>query len=90
MDVDPSDSFSVKFRALEKFKRLAVAGKGSLGYRGQQAKDLSPIPEVPASQFSEDEHMAQNPFVAEQGPKLFVPTAEVIDPDGGVDQDHAA
>jgi hypothetical protein len=65
MDVDPSDPFSVQFRALEKFKRLAVPGKGDLGQGTKKAQNLPPVPQVPASQFSENKHVPKHLFAAE-------------------------
>jgi hypothetical protein len=90
VDVDPPDSFSLQFRALEKFKRLAVPGKRGLRQGRKKAKNLTPVPQVPASQFSENKHVPKHLFTAEQRLEPFVPPAEVVDPDGGVDEDHAA
>ncbi len=65
MDVDPTDPFSVQFRALEKFKRLAVPGKGGLGQCSKKAQDFPPVPKVPASQFSENKHVPEHLFSPE-------------------------
>ncbi len=65
MDVDPSDPFSVQFRTLEKFKRLAVPGKGGLGQCSKKAQNLPSVPEVPASQFSENKHVPEHLFSSE-------------------------
>jgi hypothetical protein len=59
-------AFSVQFRVLEKFKRLVVPCKGSLGHCGKKPQDLPPVPQVPASQLSENKHVPEHLFTAEQ------------------------
>ena len=90
MDIDPADSQAVQMLLFEKPERLLVPGQRGLRQRDKKIQDLSPVPQVPAGQLPQDEWMPQNLFVTEQGTKPVVSPAEMIDPNGGIDQDHAA
>jgi hypothetical protein len=67
-----------------------MSGQGRLWQRVEKIQDLPPVTQGSAGEFPQDKWVSQNPFVMEQGSKPVVSPAEMIDPYGGIDQDHAA
>jgi hypothetical protein len=50
---------------------------------------ISPIAQRPACQLTDDEGMGQHFSAFQEGPKHAVSSAQMIDPDGRVDEGHA-
>jgi hypothetical protein len=56
----------------------------------QEIEDLFPVLEVTARQFPDHEWMAEHFPVMEERSQAGVAPAEVLDPHGGINEDHAA
>lgn len=76
--------------AIEKFHDFRMIGNLWGGKCRQIGQDGRPAQEVSACQFSEDKRMNRNGFSLEQVNQIPVGPAEVIDPDGGIDEDYHA
>ncbi len=88
MDVDPAQSRSHRFVKLEKCQRFVVLDDGTLRKRLKQGQDLGPLVQTTARELTDDERVTRHFPVSQQRTELVVAASQVIDPDGGVDQDH--
>src|SRR5574337_16606 len=89
MGVHPPNSASVEPLALNEFQDFAMLCQPGSRQGLQQNQHLSTIPQGTARQFPDDERVCQHLLFVEKTYQFSVAGAEVIDPDGSVDQDHA-
>lgn len=66
-----------------------MIGNGSFQQRFQQVKNLIAFVQVAAGQFTDHKRMTQDLVILKQRPEALVPSPQVINPYGGVNQDHA-
>ncbi len=90
MGVDPADGFAVKPVVFDEDHGLLVRGELGLGQRIKKREDLFSLSDVSAGQFANDEFVPEDDSFIQNVGKVIVTLAEVIDPDGGVDKNHAA
>src|SRR6516225_2856651 len=89
MRIDPADPLAVQVLALNHAHHFLMLGDLRLGQSLEQSKDLHPIAQPPACQLTDDEGMGQHLTDFQEGPKHAVSSAQMIDPDGRVDEGHA-
>src|SRR2546430_4016889 len=89
MDVHPPNSVSVEPLVLYEFQDFAMLCHLCFRQSLQQSEHLSTIPQGTTRQFPDDERVRQHLLFVEKTRQLSVAGAEMIDPDGSIDQDHA-
>ena len=58
MNVDPTDSFSVKGSSINQMQRFRMTGNLQSWQSRQQVQDFGPISQVAAGKFADDEWMS--------------------------------
>src|SRR5438132_10287028 len=89
MRIDPAYPPAMQPLALNNAHHFLVLRPLRLGQGLEQGKDLLPVAQNPACQLTDDERMDQHLRVLQEGLELAVSSAQVIDPDGRVNEDHA-
>jgi hypothetical protein len=89
MRIDPADPLTVQMLALNHKHHFLMLGDLRFGQSLEQSKDLHPIAQCPACQLTDDEGMGQHLTAFQEGPKHAVSSAQMLDPNGRVDEGHA-
>jgi|SRR6516225_1033880 len=89
MRIHPANPLAVQLLALNHTHHFLMLGDLRLRQSLEQSKDLLTIAQRPARQLTDDEGMGHHLTVFQEGPKHAVSNAQMIDPDGRVDEGHA-
>ena len=88
MDIDIAEANPDQPANLNEMQDLFMADDRRLREGLQEPQNFSSVSQVSAGQFADDMGMAEHdPFVEERG-EPFAPMPEVLNPNGGIDQDH--
>jgi hypothetical protein len=90
VSINPPESATVQPLGFDKMEDLIVFRDRGLWKLVQEIEDLLPVPEVTARQFPDHEWMAEHFPVVEERSQAGVAPAQVLDPHGGINEDHAA
>jgi len=90
MGVDPPEATSVQPLGLNKMEDFILFRDSALWEARQETEDLPPVPEVATRQLSDYKRMAKRFLVTEKRLQTGIAPAEVLDPHGGVNENHAA
>ena len=74
---------------LHKTKHLFRFGNASLRQRLQGAENFLAVAERPTGQLSHNQGVAKDLLAVEQGPQALAPHPKMLNPHGGVHQNHA-
>lgn len=88
MDVYPPDAATMQLLSRHQLNRLLVFRQRWCRQSFEKRKDLVAVPQVPASEFADNERMDQDGALFQLGCEPGVTDSQVADPDRGVD-DHA-
>jgi len=89
MDIDPAQTAPHQLVGLDERKNFFVLHRRRLREVQQEPQDLAPAIQPAAGKFADNERMAEHGLFQEQPGELSIGDPQVVDPDGGVDQDHA-
>ena len=90
MCIDPADPSSLEPVRVDEMQHLFMSGERNCRECIQQAEDLVSPPQVATRQLADNERMADGLSFVQQLREMTVPSAQVIHPDGGVDENHFA
>ena len=90
MHVNPTEASASELVGLDELERLVMRDRPAVpGGAASRAKQLLPPREVPARELADDEGMAGgHAALFEHRGEPVTPPAQVVDPDGRVDQHH--
>jgi len=88
--VNPPEATSVQPLGLDKMEDLIVFRDSGLWKVRQEIEDLLPVPEATTRQLPDHKRMAEHFPVMEERLQAGVARAEVLDPNGGINENHAA
>jgi len=88
--IDPADTRSFEPVALDEFDRFPVRRDSDLRQLGEEAKDLGASPNSPKRQLADDERVDENEPILEEPAETPIPTPQVVDPDGRIDERQPA
>ncbi len=89
MRVDPSNAAAVQPLSLKKTHHFRVFSDDGLRKGPEQRKDFVAIAQRAACEFARHEGVDQHFRVTQKRLQAPVPCAKVVDPDGGIDENHA-
>ena len=69
-------------------EKLVLGNGGSDGQSLQQIQDFIPVPDITAGQFPDDLRVASYLGIEKQCLEPVVARAQMIDPDGSINEDH--
>jgi hypothetical protein len=90
MRINPPDPPAVQPLPLDNAQNFLVLCGLRFGQRLKERQDLLPIAQSSARQLTYDERMGEHVSVRQERLQLAVSYAQVVDPDGGIDEDHTA
>lgn len=90
MQVNPTQSAAIEMGGVQEVQDFMMLGHPGCGQRCQKGQDLLAPPEIAARQLTQHERMAENLVIGKKRLKAGTPRSQVLDPDRGVNQDHAA
>jgi hypothetical protein len=88
MRIDISDAAPEQRLPINEVEYFLVRGDGRLREFTQSAENQTTLPQIAERQFASDERMLEDLPAVEQLTERIGPSAQMIDPDRGVDQDH--
>ena len=86
MDVNPSDALRHEPTRLDEVENLLMIQQRRLRQGCQEPQDLPPSLQAPAGEFADHEGMCPHLAVPQAIGQEIIAPAEVIDPDGSVDE----
>jgi len=89
VNIDESQTAAVQMMTLDEKERLIIRDRRGVRKIGKQGQNLPPIPQVSASQFTDNKRMHHNLGIVQQTRQPCLVGAKVVDPHGCVDQDHS-
>ena len=90
MDVDPPQTSTIEPFRFDEAKYLEMVCDDHLRQCLEQGQNLSALRERPTSELSDHKGMRQDFSIEKELTEPGMPTTEVVDPDRGVGQYHAA
>ena len=90
MSIDPADTHAPEIMALYEGEHLLVATHLGLWKPAQKLEYLGAPFQSPARDFAHDKGMTNHLAANEESGEFLVPMTQMVDPDGGVDEDQAA
>lgn len=88
MGVDIADTESEEVLLLNEKQNFWIRGDNGLRQTLQRAQNQTTLTQIADGKLTDHEGMRQDSFVLKETSEGAVSGAQVIDPDGGVDQDH--
>jgi hypothetical protein len=88
MKINPSETPARQISFIQKMHNLIMFGNQRRRQCIQQRQNLCAILHVTASQFPENERMTQNATIIQQTAKFVIALAQMIDPNGSVNERH--
>jgi hypothetical protein len=88
VDIDPSNTLCHELARLDEIENLLMIHDRSVRQGGQESQDLPPSCEAPAGKFANHERMGPYLTIQQATCQEGIASAQVIDPDGGIDEEH--
>lgn len=88
--VDIADAATGEFQRFDHRKNLAVPGNDGSRQSRQMIQDFRSVAQIAQGQFADDERVTENPPRREQGLKVRIGLAKMIDPYRRIDKNHPA
>lgn len=89
MDVDETDPAAHQRVTIEEAEHLGMSRHGDSGETPEQIEHLLEVPQVPARELPDHEGVHAHPAGLQLPGQPAASGAQVVDPDGRVDEDHA-
>lgn len=89
MDIDKTDTQTHEPMLIDEEEKLIRSDGESDGESLQQIQDSISVFEIAAGQFPDDIRMASHLTIEQQCFEPAVARAQMIDPDGSIDEDHS-
>jgi hypothetical protein len=90
MDIEPAQSFGVQLVAVDDAHRFVMTSDRRLRKHGQQGEYLDSVLQAATGQLTDDKRVTEDPTLQQECLEFSIAPAEVIDPDGGIDEYQAA
>jgi hypothetical protein len=87
--IDEADSAPNERLVLDEEKYLLLGGEWRLGQSLQQVQYFISLAKISARQLTDHKRVSQDPTGVQQGNEALIAGTQMIDPDRGIDQDHA-
>jgi hypothetical protein len=88
MDIDPADAAARKLVAVDELEGLVMIRRLRSRHLPKKAEDFRPSLQPTERQLTQDERVDENQPVAQESLKPRVASAQMVDPDRGIDQDQ--
>jgi hypothetical protein len=86
VDVDPSDTLRHEPMRLDELQDFLMIAQRGVRQGRQECQDLAPSRQGTAGEFADHEGMSPHFAAAQAIRQEIIASAEVIDPDGGIDE----